>query len=148
MTDRPRLIEVAFPLKRASIDSAHEKNLRHGHISTLDIWPARRPPAAGRAALIPTVLPELGNAAGWVNEVKGRARVGDIEMKEYEWTKACNLRDRYWLYVVYDCATANPRLLRVHDPSTKLIVKARGGGLVNPETLADAAQTTTLQRGR
>jgi Protein of unknown function (DUF1156) len=41
--DRPRLIEVAFPLKQASLDSVHEKNVRHGHISTLHIWPARRP---------------------------------------------------------------------------------------------------------
>jgi len=33
-----RLIEVAFPLKQASLDSVHEKNVRHGHISTLHIW--------------------------------------------------------------------------------------------------------------
>jgi len=43
MTDNRRLIEVAFPLKQASIDSVHEKNVRHGHISTLHIWPARWP---------------------------------------------------------------------------------------------------------
>ncbi len=43
MTDKPRLLEVAFPLKQASLDSVHEKNVRHGHISTLHIWPARRP---------------------------------------------------------------------------------------------------------
>lgn len=61
MTDRPRLIEVAFPLKQASIDSVHEKNVRHGHISTLHIWPARRPLAACRAALIATLLPDPGN---------------------------------------------------------------------------------------
>ena len=41
LTDRPRLIEVAFPLKQTSLDSIHEKNVRHGHISTLHIWPAR-----------------------------------------------------------------------------------------------------------
>ncbi len=28
--DKPRLIEVAFPLKQASLDSVHEKNVRHG----------------------------------------------------------------------------------------------------------------------
>ena len=33
--DGRRLIESAFPLKEASIDSVHEKNVRHGHISTL-----------------------------------------------------------------------------------------------------------------
>lgn len=59
MTDR-RLIEVAFPLKQASLDSVHEKNVRHGHISTLHIWPARRPLAACRAALIATLLPDPG----------------------------------------------------------------------------------------
>lgn len=60
MTDR-RLIEVAFPLKQASLDSVHEKNVRHGHISTLHIWPARRPLAACRAALIATLLPDPGD---------------------------------------------------------------------------------------
>ena len=57
-----RLIEVAFPLKQASLDSVHEKNVRHRHISTLHIWPARRPLAASRAALIATLLPDPGDA--------------------------------------------------------------------------------------
>lgn len=60
MTDKPRLIERAFPLKQTSLDSVHEKNVRHGHISTLHIWPARRPLAACRAALIATLLPDPG----------------------------------------------------------------------------------------
>ncbi len=60
MSEQARLIEVAFPLKQASIDSVHEKNVRHGHISTLHIWPARRPLAACRAALIATLLPDPG----------------------------------------------------------------------------------------
>ncbi len=63
MNDRRRLVEVAFPLKQTSIDSVHEKNVRHGHISTLHIWPARRPLAACRAALITTLLPDPGNDA-------------------------------------------------------------------------------------
>ncbi len=58
--DKPRLIEVAFPLKQAPLDSVHEKNVRHGHLSTLHIWPARRPLAARRAALIATLLPDPG----------------------------------------------------------------------------------------
>src|ERR1700751_3636386 len=57
----PRLIAVAFRLKQASLDSVHEKSVRHGHISTLHIWPARRPLAACRAALIATLLPDPGN---------------------------------------------------------------------------------------
>ncbi len=58
-----RLIEVGFPLQQASLDSVHEKNVRHGHISTLHLWPARRPLAACRAALVATLLPDPGNAA-------------------------------------------------------------------------------------
>ena len=61
-TNDKRLIEVAFPLKQTSLDSVHEKNVRHGHISTLHIWPARRPLAAARAALIATLLPDPGEA--------------------------------------------------------------------------------------
>ena len=63
MTDR-RLIEAAFPLKQVSLDSVHEKNVRHGHISTLHIWPARRPLAASRAALLATLLPDPGTREG------------------------------------------------------------------------------------
>lgn len=58
-----RLIEAAFPLRQVSLDSVHEKNVRHGHISTLHIWPARRPLAACRAALIATLLPDPGRDA-------------------------------------------------------------------------------------
>jgi putative DNA methylase len=64
MNDYSRLIEHAFPLRQASIDSVHEKAVRHGHISTLHIWPARRPLAASRAALLATLLPDPGTAAG------------------------------------------------------------------------------------
>ncbi|MBI4302677.1 MAG: DUF1156 domain-containing protein [Chloroflexi bacterium] len=51
--DRPRLIEVAFPLKQASLGS-----VRHGHILTLHIWSGRRPLAARRELL-----------AGGINQV-------------------------------------------------------------------------------
>ena len=61
LNDTSRLIEHAFPLEQASLDSVHEKNVRHGHISTFHIWPARRPLAACRAALIATLLPDPGS---------------------------------------------------------------------------------------
>ena len=57
-----RLIEEAFPLQKVSKDSKHEKNVRHGHISTLHIWPARRPLAACRAVTIATLLPDPADA--------------------------------------------------------------------------------------
>ena len=80
MTDR-RLVEAAFPLRQVSLDSVHEKNVRHGHISTLHIWPARRPLAASRATLLATLLRDpgteeergklLGRIAGSVEPVAG-----------------------------------------------------------------------------
>jgi putative DNA methylase len=60
MSDTPRLIEHAFPLKQASLDSVHEKMCHAGHIKAIHIWPARRPLAASRAALIATLLPDPG----------------------------------------------------------------------------------------
>lgn len=72
-------------------------------------------------------------------EVKGRAGVGDIELTENEWSRACNLRDRYWLYVVYDCGTPNPRLLRVHDPFRKPTATVKGGVIIDESEVIRAA---------
>jgi putative DNA methylase len=52
-----RLIEVSLPLKAISAQSAREKSIRHGHISTLHIWWARRPLAAMRAAIFASLIP-------------------------------------------------------------------------------------------
>ena len=66
-----------------------------------------------------------GHAEERAIEVKGRAGSGSIELSENEWAKACNLREHYWLYVVFDCATPHPRLVRVRDPFAKLLVRGR-----------------------
>ena len=60
-------------------------------------------------------------------EVKGRADRGAVFMTDNEWAKAANLRGQYWLYVVLDCATGNPELLRVRDPFARLTGSAKGG---------------------
>jgi hypothetical protein len=73
-------------------------------------------------------------------EVKGRAAVGDVELTENEWAKACNLRDRYWLYVVFNCATPQPRLLRVQDPFQKLLFTAKGGVIIDETQILQAAE--------
>ena len=62
--DYPRLIEHAFPLRQASIDSVHEKMCHQGHIKGIHIWPARRPLAASRAAILATLLPDPGTPEG------------------------------------------------------------------------------------
>lgn len=65
-----------------------------------------------------------------VIEVKGRAGRGAVQLTENEWPTAANVRDRYWLYVVVDCAT-NPTLYRVQDPAFKLAVKTRQSFTIN-----------------
>ena len=57
-------------------------------------------------------------------EVKGRRGYGGVELSDNEWARACNMRDGYWLYVVFNCATPSPRLVRICDPFWKLLVKA------------------------
>jgi hypothetical protein len=58
-------------------------------------------------------------------EVKGRARVGAVELSENEWARAATLREKFWLYVVFDCATERPRLHVVQDPFSKLLLLSR-----------------------
>ncbi len=53
-----RVIETDFPLRAVSEESVREKNIRHGHISTLHIWWARRPLAASRATALAALLPD------------------------------------------------------------------------------------------
>jgi len=54
-----RFIEESFPVKEVSAESAREKNIRHGHISTLHIWWARRPLAASRATAYAALVPAI-----------------------------------------------------------------------------------------
>ncbi len=73
-------------------------------------------------------------------EVKGRATIGDVELTENEYIRACNLRDRYWLYVVFECAKAAPRLLRVQDPFGKLVARAKGSVIIDDADIFAAAE--------
>ena len=54
-----RFIEFSFPVKEVSEQGAKEKNIRHGHISTLHIWWARRPLATSRATNYAALIPAL-----------------------------------------------------------------------------------------
>lgn len=54
----PRLVEVALPIREISAESVRDKSLRHGHISTLHLWWARRPLAASRAVVFASLVPD------------------------------------------------------------------------------------------
>ena len=61
MTYPKRLIEVDLPIARISAHARREKSIRHGHISTLHIWWARRPLAACRAVICAALWPDPGD---------------------------------------------------------------------------------------
>lgn len=73
-------------------------------------------------------------------EVKGRAAIGDVEVTENEWAKACNLRDGYWLYTVFNCASPHPQVTRVCDPFGKLLFRAKGGVVIDESAIFAAAE--------
>lgn len=53
-----KLIEVALPIKEISAESVRDKSIRHGHISTLHLWWARRPLPCCRAVVFASVVPD------------------------------------------------------------------------------------------
>lgn len=57
-----RLIEVDLPIKKISEYDRCEKSIRHGHISTLHIWWARRPQAACCAVIYAALWPDPADA--------------------------------------------------------------------------------------
>jgi adenine-specific DNA methylase len=123
-----RLIEVSFPLVDISKESVREKNIRHGHISTLHIWWARRPLAASRATILAALLPDdperresllslIRALAPWEAVQKENS---DLEQARYLIWKACGGR--------------TPRVL---DPFA-------GGGSISLEALRLGCETHAL----
>jgi len=53
MSDGRRLIEDYLPIEAISKEASREKSVRKGHISTLGLWKAQRPPVAARYYDIP-----------------------------------------------------------------------------------------------
>lgn len=110
---------------RAVVDvSAPEKAVMQG----LEAWPGF------------DLLSRNGKGGPDAIEVKGRAGVGEIEVSDNEWAKACNLRERYWLYVVFNCAASHPELHRVQDPFGKLIAHAKGGVVLDAAAILQSAE--------
>ena len=56
MSQDRRLIEDFIPIREISIESASEKSIKKGHISTLHLWWARRPLVAARAAVFASLV--------------------------------------------------------------------------------------------
>lgn len=76
-----------------------------------------------------------------VGALSGPYRVaGLVEAADLLGAQAANLRSQYWLYVVHDRAATHPRLVRVQDPFLTLLVRAKGGVIVDEASVFGAAE--------
>lgn len=65
-----RFVEFHFPVTEVSESCAREKSIRQGHISTLQLWWARRPLAVCRSAIFASLIPHpdaLDKNHPWLN---------------------------------------------------------------------------------
>ena len=135
-----RLIEVALPLKEVSEQSAREKSIRHGHISTLHIWWARRPLAACRAVVFASLVPDPDDPEcpesfrKVVNEVLGR---DEFTPKNGDGTAATDTpRNRCLEFIKHLVTWENSSNPEYIEPARKLIAAAHK--LLHPGIEGDA----------
>lgn len=120
-----RLIEVDLPIARISAHARREKSIRHGHISTLHIWWARRPLAACRAVLCASLWPDPVELTAW-GERGEQVPVGDGSVVIRPWRFLDTARERM-------TAWAKENLGKVSKESYPRFVAIQNGA----KTLAD-----------
>ncbi len=124
-TDK-RLIEESFPVKEVSLESAKEKSIRHGHISTLHIWWARRPLASSRATSYAALIPPPKNDEEWQKQ-----RNFIIELSKWENSNNLALIDKARADILKANGGIPPKIL---DPFG-------GGGSIPLEVLRLGCET-------
>lgn len=145
----PELISAApieFLAHALMLPSSDPQDIKHrdDRIETIAMQVAMAYELGNGATVKDVHTPELARAAGFgeypgfdlyslrpdgsvrVIEVKGRAQTGDILMSENEWASACNHRQNYWLYVVYNCSKSSSHLIKIEDPFKSLVTKIHG----------------------
>lgn len=108
MTTCKKLIEVSMPVKEISAESVRDKSIRHGHISTLHLWWARRPLPVCRAVVFASLVydPLDKNCPKQFKDAVKKL-LSEPQYKPYEdipWTAAFdpledNLRNRLMAFV-------------------------------------------------
>jgi len=123
-------IEKSFPVKGVSEISAKEKNIRHGHISTLHIWWARRPLASSRATSYAALIPATDDVEAW-----DKTRQFIMELSKWENSLNYGVIEK----AKNDILEANGRKpLRVLDPFA-------GGGSIPLEALRLGCETHAIE---
>jgi len=125
-----RLIEVTFPVKEVSQISAKEKNIRHGHISTLHIWWARRPLASSRATNYAALVPAPQTPDEWEKK-----RQFIIELSKWENSLNYALLEKARKEIIEANGGKPPRIL---DPFA-------GGGSIPLEAMRLGCESHALE---
>jgi adenine-specific DNA methylase len=125
-----RLIEEALPLKEISFEAAREKSIRHGHISTLHIWWARRPLVACRAAVLGSLIRDPGDE-------RERRSLVDFLVRFCKWEASNDpeLKSKARTLVISSNKGEAPKVLDCFA----------GGGAIPLEALRVGCDTTALE---
>jgi len=120
-----RFIEESFPVKEVSEHSAREKNIRHGHISTLHIWWARKPLASSRATSYAALIPAPENIEEWD---KKRQFIAELS----KWENSLNMAI---------IEKARKDILKANGGKPTVLDPFAGGGAIPLETLRLGCET-------
>lgn len=124
-----RFIEHDLPLAEISEESAREKNIRHGHPSTLHIWWARRPLAASRATTLAALLDDPGP-----HEPEERREIKELIKEIAPWEAVKNGNNEA-------IERAQERVNEQYDDPPKVLDPFAGGGSIPLEALRLGAET-------
>ncbi|WP_263820016.1 DUF1156 domain-containing protein [Salinibacter sp.] len=124
-----RFIEHDLPLAEISEESAREKNIRHGHPSTLHIWFARRPLAASRATTLAALLDDPGP-----HEADKRREIKDLIKDIAPWDAVKNGNSE-------SIEQAQELVEEQYDEPPKVLDPFAGGGSIPLEALRLGAET-------
>ena len=120
-----RFIEESFPVKEVSKDSAKEKTLRHGHISTLHLWWARRPLSSSRTTNFAALIQEPIDEIDWVKK-----RNFIIELSKWENSSNHNVLNK-----------ARKEIIDIYGRPPKVLDPFSGGGAIPLESLRLGCET-------
>jgi adenine-specific DNA methylase len=121
-----RFIEESFPVKEVSEESAKEKSVRHGHISTLHIWWARRPLASSGSINYAALVPAPRDSDEWE-----RKRQFLVRLSKWENSLDASLLERARKDILASSGGKPPKVL---DPFA-------GGGAIPLEAIRLGCET-------
>lgn len=87
------LIEEELPLEQVNAESAREKHLRRGHISTMHLWWARRPLSMSRAVVFASLVPDPDDGSERKGLLDAVARTASFDVANGDPARMRPLRD-------------------------------------------------------